>query len=48
VRPWYVKPRPALGCIREADRVAALLADYANARFAEPKVELRSAAMAAE
>jgi len=44
VRPWYFKTRPALRCIRDADRVAALIADYANATFAEPQLGLLAAA----
>lgn len=38
VRPWHLRTRPALRCIREADQVAALIAEHAAARVAEPKV----------
>ncbi len=39
VRPWYMKKtQPALRCIPDAARVAALLADAAETRVAEPVV----------
>lgn len=39
VRPWYIKKtQPALRCIPDAARVAALLADAAETRVAEPVV----------
>lgn len=49
IRPWHVKrPRPALRAIPDAERVAALLADAAEARLAQPAIAPRIAAMAAE
>jgi hypothetical protein len=39
VRPWYFRmAQPALRCIPEAEKVAALLADAAESRVAVPKV----------
>ncbi|MEP2639460.1 photosynthetic complex putative assembly protein PuhB [Roseobacter sp.] len=40
VRPWHIRqPQPALRCIPQADRVARLLADAAQARIAIPQVQ---------
>ena len=40
VRPWHMKAtQPALRCIPDAERVAALIADAAQARIAEPKLQ---------
>lgn len=50
-RPWRFKEaQPALRCIPEAEKVAALLADAAEARISIPKVArpLATAAVAAE
>lgn len=39
VRPWYIKhTQPALRCIPEAEKVAAQLAEAAEARISIPKV----------
>ena len=39
IRPWYIKnPQPALRCIPEAQKVANLLAEAAEARVSIPKV----------
>ncbi|MFP4570220.1 photosynthetic complex putative assembly protein PuhB [Rhodosalinus sp.] len=39
VRPWHLrKPEPALRCIPEAERIARLLAEAAEARVAQPQV----------
>jgi hypothetical protein len=52
VRPWWMRrPQPALRCIPEAEHVAGLIAEAANARISEPQVERlhpRGATMAAE
>ncbi|WP_299740197.1 photosynthetic complex putative assembly protein PuhB [uncultured Roseobacter sp.] len=51
VRPWHIKrTQPALRCIPEAEKVAALLAEAAEARIAVPKVAriLPQTAVAAE
>jgi len=52
VRPWRMgKTQPALRCIPDAERVAALLADAAQARvgmLADPRGLMRPAVMAAE
>jgi len=46
LRPWHArKPQPALRCIPDARRVAALLAEAAEARVSEPVVT-RTAAQA--
>ncbi len=49
VRPWRMrKTEPALRCIPEADRVARVISEAANARISEPKVErMRPAATVA-
>ena len=38
VRPWKFKTQPALRCIPDAERVAALLAEAAEARISTPQV----------
>jgi hypothetical protein len=51
VRPWHIKnTQPALRCIPDADRVARLLAEAAEARVSMPKVArpMPQPAMAAE
>ncbi len=49
VRPWYMrKTQPALRCIPDAARVAAILADAAEARISEPVVTRLPDAIAAE
>jgi hypothetical protein len=52
-RPWYIaQPQPALRCIPDAETVAALIAEAAEARVSVPKVTRREtpspAAVAAE
>ena len=43
IRPWHMKAtQPALRCIPDAERVAALIADAAQARIAEPKLERKA------
>jgi hypothetical protein len=43
VRPWHMKAtQPALRCIPDAERVAALIADAAQARIAEPKLQRKA------
>lgn len=47
LRPWHMKAtQPALRCIPDAERVAALIADAAQARIAEPKLERKAPARA--
>ncbi|MEM9551476.1 MAG: photosynthetic complex putative assembly protein PuhB [Pseudomonadota bacterium] len=42
LRPWYMRPtQPALRCIPDAERVAALIADAAEARVSTPRVALK-------
>lgn len=50
VRPWHFQTQPALRCIPEAEKVAALLADAAETRVSTPRIERRPApqAIAAE
>lgn len=52
VRPWRMRrTQPALRCIPEAERVAGLISEAANARISEPRVERmrpRPATVAAE
>ena len=53
VRPWHVKrPQPALRCIPDAERVAALLAEAAEARVSTPQIartpQAQAAGLAAE
>jgi hypothetical protein len=43
LRPWHMKAtQPALRCIPDAEHVAALIADAAQARIAEPKLERKA------
>ena len=52
VRPWKISPtQPALRCINDAEKIADMIADAAQARVTTPKVERTapaSAAVAAE
>ncbi len=51
LRPWWIRrTQPALRCIPEAEKVARLLAEAAEARVSTPQVERRpaTAPMAAE
>jgi hypothetical protein len=51
VRPWHIRQtQPALRCIPDAERVARMIADSAEARVAEPRIERAApaAAVAAE
>jgi hypothetical protein len=52
VRPWRISPtQPALRCIPEAEKIAAMISEAAQARVSMPRIERRataSAAMAAE
>lgn len=48
VRPWRFPSRPALRCIPEAERVARLLADAAQARVTMPQIGHVAAGVAAE
>lgn len=52
VRPWFIKePQPALRCIPDAEKVASLLSEAAEARIAMPKIARpspRASAVAAE
>lgn len=51
VRPWHIKhTQPALRCIPEAEKVAALLAEAAEARVSVPKItrQMPQNAVAAE
>ncbi|WP_297770319.1 photosynthetic complex putative assembly protein PuhB [uncultured Roseovarius sp.] len=51
VRPWVMRrTQPALRCIPEADRIAAMISEAAETRIATPRVERATArpAMAAE
>ena len=44
VRPWHMKkPQPALRCIPDAERVAAILADAAETRISQPELSRRPA-----
>lgn len=47
VRPWRFPARPALRCIPDAERVARLLADAAEARVSIPRVAPRVGAQVA-
>ena len=43
LRPWHMKAtQPALRCIPDAERVAALISDAAQARIAEPRLERKA------
>src|SRR6056297_4277214 len=45
VRPWVIRrTQPALRCIPDAEKIAHLLAEAAEARISTPKVERHSAA----
>lgn len=45
VRPWRVSPtQPALRCILEADKIAAMISEAAQARVSTPQVERTSTA----
>ena len=51
VRPWVLRrTQPALRCIKDAERVAGILAEAANARISTPQVKrhVPDAAVAAE
>ena len=49
LRPWHVrKTQPALRCIPDAEHVAAIIAEAAEVRLAEPVIERRPQAVAAE
>lgn len=48
VRPWRFPARPALRCIPEAERVARILAEAAEARVTMPQIGPVSAPVAAE
>ena len=48
VRPWRFPARPALRCIPDAERVARVLADAAEARLNLPQIGPVSAPVAAE
>ncbi|MEO0831547.1 MAG: photosynthetic complex putative assembly protein PuhB, partial [Pseudomonadota bacterium] len=48
VRPWRFPARPALRCIPDAERVARLLAEAAEARVSMPQIGPVSAPVAAE
>jgi hypothetical protein len=51
VRPWVMRrTQPALRCIPEAEKIAALIAETAETRIATPRVERAASqpAMAAE
>lgn len=44
VRPWHINPsQPALRCIPDAEKVAELIADAAQARVSQPKIIRRAA-----
>lgn len=44
IRPWHMRlPQPSFRCIRDADRVAALLAEAAEDRMAQPELGRASA-----
>lgn len=45
VRPWHVrKPQPALRCIDDAERIARMMADAAEARVSLPQVARKTEA----
>lgn len=48
VRPWRFNTQPALRCIDDAERVAALLADAADTSVSRPVIERTANAVAAE
>ena len=48
VRPWKISPtQPALRCIPEAEKIAAMISEAAQARVSTPQVERTGAASAA-
>ncbi|MCM2562053.1 photosynthetic complex putative assembly protein PuhB [Lutimaribacter sp. EGI FJ00015] len=44
VRPWRVPAQPALRCIPDAERIAAMISDAAEARIATPQVTRKTTA----
>lgn len=44
IRPWKVPAQPALRCVPDAERIARLVADAAEARVNLPQVERRDSA----
>jgi hypothetical protein len=48
VRPWRFNTQPALRCINDAERVAAILADAADTRVSRPVIERTANAVPAE
>ncbi len=47
VRPWHINPtQPALRCIPDAERVAELIADAAQARVSQPQIVRKAPASA--
>ena len=47
VRPWRFPAQPALRCVPDAQRIAAMISDAAEARVATPQVARKDAAGAA-
>ena len=43
VRPWRVPAQPALRCIPDAERIAAMISDAAEARVATPQIARKEA-----
>lgn len=43
VRPWRVPAQPALRCIPDAERIAAMISDAAEARVATPQIARKQA-----
>jgi len=48
VRPWKFTTQPALRCINDAERVAAMIADAADTRVSTPVIERAASAVPAE
>ena len=48
VRPWQFRTQPALRCIPDAERIAGLLAEHAEAELAVPQVSRTAQPIAAE
>ncbi|WP_425040010.1 photosynthetic complex putative assembly protein PuhB [Primorskyibacter sp. S187A] len=48
VRPWKFRTQPALRCIPNAERVAAILADAADTQVSMPVIERAASPVAAE
>ncbi len=48
VRPWHFRTQPALRCIPEAEKIAALLSDAAEARVNQPTIARGAAPVAAQ